>query len=478
MQQLSALDNLMLEGELPNIPMHMSALMIYDTGGKRGGARLQEVLSARFENIMATHFPILRCKVERLPLHLDRAYWVEDAHFSVAHHLSHVALPKNQDWPALYRLFGEFHALPLDTTRPLWQVQYVEGLDKLEGIPRGATALFMKIHHSVFDGKGALALFNGLHNVSPEADSALLIDSMPVEQGADADFGPPSLLAKYGRAWWHSIERPIDLAGTVLKLLPGLWSQRTDADEAEHIEIPRSIFNQPVSADRVVGHIRMDLDILRKLESKIDCTVNDIALCVIAGALRGYLLDRDALPDTHLYTLMPINIRQPDEAVSLGNHVSVARVSLHTGISDVTKRLKSIHVHAKRGKKKGGSSNSRALLELVDEIHPAIVLWIGEWLINSGYIDELPQSVNTVVTNVPGNAEELYVGNARLVDYLGFGPLAPNVGLFHTVSSTADHINITFLSTSELLGDGQAYIDWLARSWEEVSGILQPAKKR
>lgn len=40
MFQLSGLDNLMVDGELHNIPMHMSAVMIYETGGKRRANRL------------------------------------------------------------------------------------------------------------------------------------------------------------------------------------------------------------------------------------------------------------------------------------------------------------------------------------------------------------------------------------------------------------------------------------------------------
>lgn len=472
MQQLSALDNLMLEGELPNIPMHMSALMIYDTGGKRGYARLQNSLMERFEEMLQAHFPILQCKVERLPLHLDRAYWVVDPNFSLANHLSHVALPRDKNWAALYRLFGEFIALPLDITRPLWQVEYVEGLDNLDGIPRGAAALFLKIHHSVFDGKGALALINGLHNLSPEVDSALLIDDMKIDNDPDTDFSPPSLLEKYGRAWWHSIERPIDFVGTILKLLPGVWPTESGADVKKHGTIPHAYFNTHVSADRVVGHATMDIKTLHKLEKKFGCTINDIALCVIAGALRSYLLDKEALPDNHLYTLMPINIRQPDEEVSLGTHVSVAKVSLYTGTSDIRERLKSIHADAMHGKRKDARSSARALLDLLDEVHPAILLWLGEWLVSSGYIEKLPQSVNTVVTNVPGSTEDLYIGNIKLIDYLGFGPLAPNLGLFHTVSSTADHVNISFLSTSELLDDGHAYTESLLRSWVEVSELV------
>lgn len=472
MQQLSALDNLMLEGELPNLPMHMSAILIYDTRGKRGSARMLKLFQDRFLENSEKHFPILLCKAERLPLHLDRAYWVEDKHFSATHHFSHVALPKSQDWAALYRLFGHFHAQPLDTTRPLWQVMCVEGLDRVEGIPRGASALFVKIHHALFDGKGALRLAHSFHNLSPAPDAPTLADSMPpADEGVD--FSSPSLLSRYRRAWWHSIERPIDLAATLMKVAPQLLPARESgkAKTETPTPTPRTLFNYPVDADRVVGHVRMDLSQLRELEKKHHCSINDIALCVIAGALRGYLLEQDKLPAEDLRALMPIDIRSPKEDGSTGNHLTVAKVSLYSSIEDTKSRLNAIHKDTSRGKKESRRSGSLALLDLVDEIHPAVIISLGEWLIASGHIDDLPQPVNTVVTNVPGIADEAYIGDAKLIDYLGFGPLAPNVGLFHTVSSTSDRVNISFLSTREFVGDGANYRDWIARSWESVCSL-------
>jgi hypothetical protein len=96
---------------------------------------------------------------------------------------------------------------------------------------------------------------------------------------------------------------------------------------------------------------------------------------------------------------------------------------------------------------------------------------LGKWLVSTGFIDSLPQTVNTVVTNVPGISGDAYIEGSKLVDYLGFGPLAPNMGLFHTVSSTPDHVNISFLSTAEFIDDGLAYRTSIAQSWREISDL-------
>ncbi|MCR9104294.1 MAG: wax ester/triacylglycerol synthase family O-acyltransferase [Gammaproteobacteria bacterium] len=473
MQQLGGLDNLMIAGEVPNIPMHMSALMIYETGGKAGTNRFAEALESRFLALADQHFPILRCRLETLPLQLDNAYWVEDPRFNLHYHISRVALPSPGNWQQLYALFARFHAQPLDHARPLWEVMMVEGLDRLEGVPRGSTALFLKIHHAVVDGKSALRLITSLHSLDPDPDAPTLADTMPDNAAPDSDFQAPSLISKYGRAWWHSIERPLDMAGTLVKLLPDLLSGATSAnkDAAPRPPTPHAFFNAKVDADRVVGHIRMDMALLRRLEKKHHCTINDIALCVVAGALRHYLLETGQLPQDDLQALMPIDIRRKDKDGTIGNHLSVAKVCLYTSYSEPDKRLAAICSESSAGKRQSKKKSNHALLHLVDDIHPAVMLWLGQWLINSGQIDKLPQTVNTVVTNVPGLSSEAYLVGARLIDYLGFGPLAPNMGLFHTVSSTQDHVNVTFLSTAAFVGDGTGYLKALQHSLAEVSAL-------
>lgn len=472
MQQLGGLDNLMIEGELPDIPLHICAVMLYETHGKRGVGRLSSALRENFEAISHDLFPILRCRIDPLLLELDNAYWVEDAYFDQAYHVTRVALPKPRTWSALYQLFGQFHAQPLDRARPLWQVMVVEDLDALDGIPHGSAAVFFKIHHAAMDGKSAIRLASSLHTASPDAGSPLLADTMPRGMVTEADFRAPAWWMKYGLAWWHGIERPVEMAVTLLKLLPALFQQAAHADGDSTRGVPRTRFNGPVAADRVVGHARMEMAALRRIQKQHHCTINDIALCAVGGALREYLQQMDEMPDEDLQALMPIDVRREGRDGVMGNQVSAARVSLCTRISDPCARLQAIREQAGRSKQSGRKGASRTALALVDEIHPAVILGLGHWLHDKGLLEKLPPTVNTVITNVPGMPNDLYLGGARMLDYLGFGPLAPGLGLFHTVSSTRTHVNISFVSTSDKLGDGRRYGEALNNSCAAVVSSL------
>ena len=53
-------------------------------------------------------------------------------------------------------------------------------------------------------------------------------------------------------------------------------------------------------------------------------TVNDVVLAMCSGALRYYLLDEQALPDTPLIAMVPVSMRSEDEADSGGNMVGAS----------------------------------------------------------------------------------------------------------------------------------------------------------
>jgi WS/DGAT/MGAT family acyltransferase len=417
--------------------------------------------------------PILRCRLQTLPLQLDKAWWVEDPEFNLAHHLTRVALPGAGDWQELYQLFGQFHAQPLDRSKPQWQIMLVEGLDSVQGIPKGSIAVFAKIHHAMMDGSSAMQMLRSFHSLSPEPDAAPIVESMPLVDGASERFRAPSSWMKYATAWRHSVERPVNLVRNLVKLAPLLWSgNSTPREKQSAITTPRTRFNHQVAADRVVGHVRMSKRTLQKLCNSHGCTINDLALCAVAGALRDYLQQQGELPEEDLVAAMPIDLRGTHKGGDIGNQVSLALIQLHTNVDDMAARLKAIQAATGVSKKRSRKGGSHALLNIIDDIHPALILYTGQWLLGSGYMEKLPAVVNTVITNVPGMHKQAWMFGAKLVDYLGFGPLAPNVGLFHTVSSTPDHVNISFASTAEFIGDGKAYRKALERSYREMAKQL------
>lgn len=475
MQQLGGLDSMMVLGEIANVPLHMSALFIYDPSTSDSGAIQHEQVTVLLSKLIDSSLPSLKCRTEKVAFNLDKPYWVNDKDFNLDYHIQRFALPKPADWAQLHELIGHFHAQPLNPDRPLWQCLYIEGLDNLEGLPKGCVAIIMKIHHALADGKTALKIFSELHTLSSESGAPLIADGMDDDI---PDFSAPSVIDKYSRAYWHLISSPVKLA-----LNLGDIGRRVmfsgPKSSAPALPIPDTVFNQLPSADRKVGHIRMPMDEIKAIEKKSGTTINDIAMCIIAGGLREFLRDRKELPAESLVAGMPISIRAEDDKSQIGNQVSLANVSLFTDIKNPKARLQAIHAAATGSKRRNRQMGPASMLSVVDNLQPGLAVWAGARLIEAGLVDKLPRMNNAIISNVPGIQVPCYLAGAKLVDYVGFGPLAPTVSLFHVISSIYSHLCISYQSCRKSLEDPEHYTRSLEHSYQALKKAYQiPAKAK
>jgi WS/DGAT/MGAT family acyltransferase len=496
MQQLSGLDSVFVMGEIPAVPLHISALFIYDPstakgdGSEEGGFNYQS-LNERLRQTVDHAVPLMRCKLESVAMDLDSPYWVEDENFNLAFHLQRVDLPQPADWQQVYDLCSRLHAEPLERSRPLWQAWYIEGLDHLDGIPKGAVGVFIKVHHAMMDGKSAIRLFNSLHqagDLSPDSsDPAASGGSAQGHEVPSAELGlshfsRPGLMKKWFRAYRHNALKPLHLSAAVGSLVPKLIdlqsirdglsktaSNKTVANEVkEKPIIPHTLFNRPLSANRLVGHVRLPMDEVHRLATSAGVTINDLAIAVVSGAMRHYLKTKNALPGASLIAGMPIDIRTKDDQGSTGNIISFANVPLHTDIIDTKARLQAINGGTKESKAHNKKLGSGVLKHITDNLYHGAVISLARWFVESGLIYKTTPINHTVISNVPGMQKPCYLNGARLVDYLGFGPIAPTMGVFHLVSSTNEVLSVTFTTCPEVIDDPQLYRESLQLSWQAL----------
>jgi hypothetical protein len=94
----------------------------------------------------------MRRKIVQVPFGLGYPFWVDDDLFDIDFHVRHFALPKPGDWRQFCILVSRIHARAVDLTRSPWEMYVIEGLDNIEGIPKGSFAILSKTHHSAMDG--------------------------------------------------------------------------------------------------------------------------------------------------------------------------------------------------------------------------------------------------------------------------------------------------------------------------------------
>src|SRR5690349_4352263 len=127
MQRLTGLDASFLSLETPTSHLHVASLMILDPSTS-GGAFSLERLTDIYESRLPLAPPFRRRLVE-VPFGLHHPIWIEDPDFDIHDHVRHTAIPAPGGPDELANLVGRLSALPLDRSRPLWEIWLIEGLE-------------------------------------------------------------------------------------------------------------------------------------------------------------------------------------------------------------------------------------------------------------------------------------------------------------------------------------------------------------
>jgi hypothetical protein len=235
--------------------------------------------------------PRMTHRIVKPPGALAPPRWSPDPHFDLTFHLRRVRLPDPADVGALMTALEHTAMSGFDRARPPWL-----GL-LYEGFPDGRAAYALKIHHSLSDGKGIVALLDLLTADSPTVPSP--VDPVAVEDvrpmsplGAlradleDSVAAVPRLVGATGRAAWQGVRDPAGSVGSVLRYGRSLQRVLTPAKAPPSPLLGRRSSNWRFAA------LDVDFATLRAAGKSVGCSVNDAYL---AGLLGGYRRYHDAM---------------------------------------------------------------------------------------------------------------------------------------------------------------------------------------
>ena len=142
--------------------MHNATVEIFDPGDSGFDyASVVELIADRIAFV-----PRYRQRLQSVPGRLANPVWVDDPDFELAYHVRRSALPRPGSLDQLRELVARIISRPLDRTRPLWEVYFVEGL---EG---GRVAILSKSHQILVDGVETVDLGQVLLDVAAGAQAA------------------------------------------------------------------------------------------------------------------------------------------------------------------------------------------------------------------------------------------------------------------------------------------------------------------
>ena len=501
-RRLGVQDALWLEMDRPNNLMVVDSVIW--TAEPLDFARVRAVLEER----LLERYPVFRSRAVRDD---DGTWWWEpDPDFDVDNHVALISLNKPDDPRALQDLVAAHRTEMLDRNRPLWQAIWVKRY-------REGSAMILRSHHAIADGMRMVQLSMSLFDGSPKGGAILppavvqhaahphppgqplakrvqasaagaarsaggALSRLGTVIGAAADV--PQLAQQAGRLGRFALRNPLGAGGSLVtaaqtagsgmaealrSALPGggrlvdvFSAAPGDVDTVRKLLVGTrndvTIWTGEAGDEKSVAWSEpMSLAAIKAVAAANRCTVNDVLVATVAGALHDYLEAHDARCSSVTFmvpvNLKPIDLTLPD---TLGNEFALVQLELPTDEPDAHKVLEV----AKRR------------MDRIKHGHEAAVAFRFQETI-AGFSHELYEAsvdlfTNRTIgtlTNVPGPPMPVYLAGALVDGMVGWAPISGDQPMSVTIYSYDGEVTVGIACDTALVPDHEMIIDGFATAF-------------
>lgn len=389
----------------------------------------------------------LRQMVKQVPWDPDLPVWVDCPNFRVQ---DHVVSHEVSGFDEVRRWAELLAAARLDRKKPLWAVHIFR--DRVGG----DLYVIWLMHHCAIDaplGKSMLALVSG----GVDASTAEAI----VEYFKDSQMAHSGIVRDGVRCRTRKLRRlPQLLWATVAMFRDWVSRSRRGAALPHPFTGKRTGFNVTMDGTRRLGFMQVELANLQYAAKRLGCTVNDILLTALGGAIRREVLRRGGSVGSFLTVMQPnIVDYNDDEFVTDGaNTVSAMIARLRIDIEDPLDRLHATREETlvcKQHHSSIGMNWARAWSEYtVPFILPSIVRFleavrVSEWT---------PPIFNVLCANVDGTDIPAVFFGHEIQALYPVGALYHGTGLSISAWSTGSFLNISFLTSGSSKLDPEHFV--------------------
>lgn len=463
MKKLSLLDLGFFVAETRESPKHVAGLMIFE----RPADADEDFVRGLYDEYRAFDMPCEPFDQVIDFVSLTGPCWKTTSHFDIDEHVFYhrpdTAMGRND----LFYLVAQLHTPPLDRSRPLWEFHII---DNVEG---DRFAIYSKIHHAYADG------------VTLTRWTALSVSEDP----GDTKLRPVWTSVKGVRSRQHRDTTAIDILRKVLK---GSWKEfqatrglaKLIAQLAlEQVGLTRNAVSLPfrsdgktgltgrVSASRQFAKAAVPMADVQRIRDMCRATLNHVALTCVDGALRRFLDEMKSDVPRPIAIQMPVSLRsQADD--NGGNRIGIVTVDLASPTDDPYERLREI------------GFTLRNVRNQIDGVPPdAVVLYsiitgLGAQLTEMlGLSGVLPPISDTLVSNVPGPREPLYLKGALMEEMCPVSTLMPGNRLNITLFSYAGNLHFGLIGTRQL-GDLSHLAEYIRQAFVDLEAAVFHPRSR
>jgi hypothetical protein len=304
----------------------------------------------------------------------------------------------------------------------------------VEGLEGDRFAVISKVHHCMIDGSSGVDLAHILLSTSPEREIAeapayvprpepggatLLLDE--VKRTLSLPLHATHGLREFA-AEADDLRRELEIRARALSEILG-WAVQSPS---------QTPINGPQSPHRRFDWLTTPLARVKAVRRALDCTLNDVVLTTVTGAVRDYLEHRRV------------------------------DVKLPIGESEPTAQLREIHRVTAALKKSQQALGVDMIMKAAN--------WAPSGLVSLG-AQASSGPINSIVTNVPGPQFPLYMQGSRLLEMYPQVPLLANMGLGIALFSYDGRLCWGFNADRDLVPDLSVFRTAVEAAFERLCGL-------
>jgi diacylglycerol O-acyltransferase len=405
------------------------------------------------------------------------ATWVMDRNFDLANHVVPEKLPRsaNQE-QALQDRVAVLATQRLDPKRPLWQIHLIEDYTGPDGVK--GSAMIVRIHHCIADGIALISVTMSLVDGGappPErrkkaaaaagtedwiADTLLkpFTDITVKALGAVGEGAARSLgmLGDPKKGMEQGMSGSFDMAKVLMQVLKDGAALALMPDDSK-----TRLKGKPGGAKKVAWCQPIPLDEVKAVGKALNCSINDVLLSCVAGALGEYLKTfGDEVAGQEIRAMVPVNLRPLDQAHKLGNRFGLVPLVLPIGVDNPIERVYEVR---------------RRMAALKGSYQPLLafsLLAVAGLLIKPAQdvmLNLFAKKTTAVMTNVPGPREKLKFCGSTLEQSMFWVPQSGDVGLGVSILSYGGGVQFGVITDSTLCPEPQRIIDEFVPEFAKLS---------
>ncbi|TAF71651.1 MAG: DUF1298 domain-containing protein, partial [Curvibacter sp.] len=200
---------------------------------------------------------------------------------------------------------------------------------------------------------------------------------------------------------------------------------------------------------------------VKAVSKALGCSVNDVLLSCVAGAMGQYLRSLgDDVDGKEIRAMVPVNLRPMDQAYRLGNQFGLAPLLLPIGSQSPIERVFEVR---KRMSQLKGSMQPLMAFGLL-----AVAGYLAK-PVQDALLALFSRKTTAVMTNVIGPKEKMKFLGATVEQSLFWVPQSGTVGLGVSILSYGGGVQFGVISDDAVCPDPQAIIDGFAPEFESLA---------